>query len=184
MHAKTSGTIGATRGADGVEVGGGDGSDMAKPQPVRIEGFNAFRRELGKMDKGLRSGLSKEMKEIAKPIEADARKRYRKLHPRARPTKGSQRGIRASTKRGGAAINLGSPRYPYLQGQEWGSGQYPQFPPWIPDSSGRGSEGRFYWPAIEDGLEEVEEKVGELIDRVSKEAFPDRSTNVWTGPMF
>ena len=139
------------------------------------------------MDKGLRSGLSKEMKAIAKPIEADARKRYRKLHPRARPTKGSQRGIRASTKRGGAALVLGSndpKKYAYLQGQEWGSKNYPQFPPWIPAPGGQGAEGRFYWPAIEDGLEEVEEKVGELIDRVTKEAFPDRSKNVWTGPNF
>ena len=79
---------------------------------------------------------------------ADAKKRYRTLHPRHRGGKGSQRGLRIGSRRGQPTVNIGTAKYPYLQGQEWGSKQYKRFPPWIPAKGGGvGAEGRFWWPA-------------------------------------
>ena len=102
---------------------------MAEPFSVRVVGLNRLRRGLRAMSPELRRGLDRELKAVASPIAADAKRRYRKLHPRSRGGKGSQRGIRATAGGGKVRVIIGSARYPYLLGQEWGShGRYPQFP--------------------------------------------------------
>ena len=69
---------------------------MAEPFSVRVVGLNRLRRGLRAMSPELRRGLDRELKAVASPIAADAKRRYRKLHPRRRGGKGSQRGIRAT----------------------------------------------------------------------------------------
>ena len=94
---------------------------MAEPFSVRVVGLNRLRRGLRAMSPELRRGLDRELKAVASPIAADAKRRYRKLHPRRRGGKGSQRGIRAQRRRRQGPRNYWFARYPYLLGQEWGS---------------------------------------------------------------
>ena len=94
-------------------------------------------------------------RKIGRPIAADAKKPLPQGASRAaRGGSGSQRGIRSTARQGATVLSIGSARYPYLQGQEWGSGHYPQFPSWRP-APYKGSLGYFFWPAIEEGAEEV-----------------------------
>ena len=136
-----------------------------------VEGIEEMRKALRKLGRDWRKAFDKELRAVGRPIANDAKKRYRELHPRGRPSKGSQRGIRATYRRGAATIQLGSDRYHYLLGQEWGSNRYPQFPPWIAAGLGS-SEGRFFWPAIVDGREDMEERLQSAIDRANNLAFP------------
>lgn len=138
---------------------------------ISIEGLPELRRALRRLSRDAQKSLDKELKAAARPIAADAKKRYRKFHPRRRGGKGSQRGIRAGFRGGKPTLTIGSARYPYLQGQEWGAKRYPQFPPWIP-APYIGSVGRFFWPAIIDGSDEAEQKILAAIDRSISQNFP------------
>lgn len=159
---------------------------MANPPPVvlRTDAANRdikrLRRDLRKLGKEHRQAIDRELKAAAKPIADDAKKRYRVIYPprrgRGRRSKGSQRGIRSGQLRGQPAVFLGGSRYPYLAGQEWGSNNYPQFPPRRPSKSGRGSAGNFWWPAIEDGGDAARKKIIRAIDRANLKVFPGRLT--------
>ena len=142
---------------------------MANPSigpVITITGLAKFRKQVKSLGGDFAKVLNREMKAIARPVEADARKRYGVLHPGSGR---SVRGIRATTRRGGSAIALGGPKYPYLQGQEWGThGRFPQFPtPW-------GRSGRYFWPAIVAGASEAASKVFSELDLLSRRVFPGR----------
>ena len=137
-----------------------------QPLVVETKGLAELRRALRRMDRQYRTDLDREMRRVGKDIADDAKGRYRAIHPRRRGGRGSQRGIRSTTKRGGSAVALGSNRYPYLAGQEWGSGRYAQFPE-------RNKEGYFFWPSVVAGADGVLEKVTELIERTNRKHFPE-----------
>ena len=140
---------------------------MAEPFSVRVVGLNRLRQGLRAMSPELRRGLDRELKRAANPIVADAKREYRRLHPRRRGGRGSQRGIRAQTGGGKVRVLLGSSRYPYLQGQEFGSSRYPQFP--RPNR-----DGYFFWPAIRKGSDELIAEVGRVVDRSAATHFEGR----------
>ena len=140
---------------------------MAQPYAVEIRGLQSLRRGLRAMAPELRRGLDKELKAAAAPIVAEAKRRYRVEHPRRRGGRGSQRGIRASAGGGKVRVILGSTRYPYLTGQEHGSGRYPQFP--RPTK-----KGYFFWPAVRDGTKDLVDKVEDIVDRSTRTHFEGR----------
>lgn len=138
---------------------------MAK-QPVitEVRGLRKLRSDLKEMGSEYRSALDKNLKKAAQPIVQDAKKRYRQEHPRRRGGRGSQRGIRAAAGGGRVRVVLGGGRYPYLLGQEWGSGKYPQFP-------ARSKEGHFFWPAIRAGADRVTGDVQKALDSANAKHF-------------
>lgn len=139
---------------------------------IEVKGLADLRRELRSLEKAYQKALDKEMRNAARPIVADAKRRYRAIHPRSRGGKGSQRGLRAGSRRGQPTVNIGTVKIPYLQGQEWGSKTYPQFPTWRKSPSGKGAVGRFFWPAVQDGMEEASKHVASAVDRAHRRSFP------------
>ena len=129
---------------------------------IQIVGGRELRRALKRMDRELPKALGKELKAAGAPIVRDARQRYYRFYKQR--TGKSPKGIRAAVSRGGVGIKMGSKRYPYLAGQEWGSlGGYPQFPK-------KKKEGRFFWPAILDGVGELRPKVEQIVARAAERA--------------
>ena len=130
------------------------------PTPVvEVRGLAQFRRDLRKLGREYRAGLDRELKRAATPIAKQAKRTYRRIHPRRRGGRGSQRGIRAAAGGGRVRVILGGSKYPYLLGQEWG-GRQPQFPPAT-------REGYFFWPAIRDGADELTERTQAAIDKAN-----------------
>ena len=134
---------------------------------VEVQGLAEMRKALRRQGREYRKAFDRELKAIGTPIAKAAKDRYRELHPRRRGGRGSQRGIRSSSRRGESSVVLGSVRYPYLLGQEWGANQskYPQFPKHT-------REGHFFWPAVVDGSDQVVDRLTELIDKANRLAFP------------
>ena len=120
-------------------------------------------KKLGKEQQKI---LREELKASVGPIVGGAERRYRRIYPAQSGSRRSRRGIRGGSSARGVAVLLGSKRYPYLIGQEWGSGRFKQFPVWD-----RG--GRFYWPAIQKGLDGATKKMQTAIDRANRRAFPE-----------
>ena len=144
---------------------------MADDYRVTIPGLRAFRRDLARLDKDLRREMDRDLRGAAQPIAADAKIRYRRLHQRRGRSKGSQRGIRASGGTRGAVVHLGAARFPYLQGQEFGSDRLARFTPRSGDS---GRAGHFFYPAIRGGADRVLKDLEDRLGRLSRRAFPDR----------
>ena len=137
---------------------------MGPPYSVKVIGLQKLRRGLRAMSPELRKGLDQELKKAATPIANEAKRNYRRQHPRRRGGRGSQRGIRAQAGGGKVRVVLGSSRYPYLVGQEWGSHQYPQFPPVKRD-------GHFFWPAIQAGADDLADEVERIVDQSTRRHF-------------
>ena len=131
-----------------------------------------MRKELRKLGREYRKEFDAAMRKVGRPIANQAKLNYRKLHPRRRGGKGSQRGIRSTFSGGAATVLLGSDKYHYLLGQEWGSNRYPQFPPSLPTGWG-GSQGNFFWPAIEEGRDQLYEDLLAAVDKANRRAFPE-----------
>ena len=132
---------------------------------IKVTGIPELRRALRQVSRESRKALDTELRKAARPIAKSAKDRYREIHPRRRGGRGSQRGIRATLARGRPAVVLGSARYSYLQGQEWGSGRYPQFPD-------RKSDGHFFWPAVVAGADQAYQDIVAAIDKATRRAFP------------
>lgn len=141
---------------------------------MHVEGLYEIRKALASLDREYRKAFDAALRGAAQPIAEDAKKRYRALHPRSGPTKGSQRGIRGTVVKAQPTVYLGSPKYPYILGQEWGSKQHRQFPPWIPSPYGQGAVGRFFWPAVLDGGERLYDTILEAVDQANDLHFPGK----------
>ena len=133
---------------------------------IRTTGLVEMRKAMRNLGREYRRAFDRELRRIGRPIADDAKRRYRARYPRRRGGRGSQRGIRSSARRGSSTVSLGSARYPYLLGQEWGSNRYPQFPE-------RRTDGHFFWPAIEQGGDEVYDRLLTLVDQANRLAFPE-----------
>ena len=139
---------------------------------IEVAGLADLRKDMRHLGKEYQKILDKELKAAVRPIVADAKKRYRKLHPRRRSGKGSQRGLRGGSRKGQPTVNIGTAKYPYLQGQEWGSNQYAQFPRWIPaEGGGPGAQGRFWWPAVQEGVADAREGILSSVDSANRRVF-------------
>ena len=125
---------------------------------VKVEGLVEFQRALRAADKKLPRELGAGNKQVAEIVAKEARKRAPNRSGRlAKSIKGAKQQRRA-------VVQAGSPsRVPYAAVQEFGwpaRGIAPQ---------------PYLYPAIADTREEVEEAYGDMIDRLMRRAFPDRS---------
>ena len=141
---------------------------------IEIKDLSQFRRELARVDKGLRKELDKAMRDAAKSAAQKGRQNYRAIYPRRRGTKRRTptRAIRARARAGKAAVELRRDEFLWLQGQEFG-GSAPQFPRPRPHPSGRGSEGNFFYPAVYESADEAFEHIESEFRRIARIAFPD-----------
>ena len=142
---------------------------MDRPESLvtikQIKGLDYLRRDLRKLGKEYRSAFDKELKGAVAPIVRDAKLRYRKVYPRRRGGKGSQRGLRGSASGGNPRVILGGNRYRWVLGQEWGSNKYPQFPP-------PATGGTFFWPSVVEGAGDATDNILKAVDRANARAFP------------
>ena len=138
---------------------------MADPL-IEVKGLRKFRSDLRAMGTEYRKELDRELKKSVKPIADDAKARYRRAHPKRRGGRGSQRGIRAVAGAGKVRVILGSTRYPYLLGQEFGSFRYRQFP-------ARKKGGYYFWPAIRSGTNDLFKAIEKVVDKASNQHFED-----------
>ena len=136
---------------------------------LQVTGLREFRRDLKSLGSAYAKGLTKSLKAEAQPIVQDARQRYRKLHPRRKGGKGSQRAIVSAVRATSVAVRMNLARYPYLAGQEFGTnGRWPQFPtPWT-------KKGRFWWPAIIAGRDVVIKRLARVFRDADKRYFSRR----------
>lgn len=145
-----------------------------KAVKMDVVGLREMRRDLKRIDNELVKGLNQSLKEAAQPIVDDARHRYRLRYPKKTGSKTSEKGMRAAISYGGAAVRIGrsGKRYRYLIGQEFGAKKYKQFPTWRPHPSGRGARGYFFWPAINDGADDVHNEIEKVLKRATRSSPP------------
>jgi hypothetical protein len=166
---------------------------MPAQQRIFIKGLEDFRRDLKVAGDGLDKRLQRTLKEAVAPIARDAQQRYDRLHPTAlrrrtpgrRPGRG-RRSIRALATQRRAQVAMGGKKAPYVLGQEFGSLQGPrkrQFPvarrvTWgTPRWRGGGgqhtaSEGNFFTPAVQVGVQALGPKIERMLDGLFREAYP------------
>ena len=141
---------------------------------VEVRGYRKFRRDIRRMGKEAKRDLDRTMRGLAAPIAEDARRRYRRLHPRGRGrSKQSTRAIRARSTARGSAVLLGSRQKPWLQGQEFGSNQLQRFYPRSPNAPGGGSMGWFFYPAIRAGADEAVRLGDDVFRDLARRYFPE-----------
>ena len=139
---------------------------------VDIQGLGQFRRDLRAMGPEFRKGLDNELRKTVKPIADEAKKRYRRIYSKRRGGKGTQRGIRHSAGGGRVRVIIGSARYPYLLGQEWGSDRFPQFPP-ATQRKPPHERGYFFWPSVVAGREDLTKRIEAVVDNAVAGHFSD-----------
>jgi hypothetical protein len=153
---------------------------VAKPvdAAVYFEGLDEFRKGLKNLDAAYPKKLSAINKRMATSIVPDVQRRYaHHFESRRGRTTGSIKG--KATQRQ-IAISVGTPSLyrgakaeNVAKGQEFGSNAHRQFAPWTGKGpSGKGSRGRFLWPAVRDAAPKVaDEYLGEL-EKLAAEVMP------------
>lgn len=134
---------------------------------VQIEGLREFQQELRRLGDDLPRELGGANKQVADLVVSKATRRASSVSAGARK---SAESLTAARMQRIAAIRLGGSRYPFAAGYEFGSVRYPQFPPF------RGSgptAGYWLYPTIRAEADEIAEVYLELIDAISRLAFPD-----------
>lgn len=123
---------------------------------VRIEGLDEFRRELKRLGKEATKLLNDTLKRALSPAQRQARREYVARYRSGR----TERTIKARSSGRATGLAFGGPRYPYAPGQEFGSNRYKQFAPWSgPAPGGKGSQGRFIFPAVRAQAKPVEREL-------------------------
>lgn len=134
---------------------------------VRVAGLADFQRELRKVNADLPKELRKANIEAAEVVASDARRR---AEARGGVSRKSAPSIKAQGEQRRSKVSIGGARFPFALGAEFGSIQYAQFDPW----TGNGSDaGYFLYPAIRETREEFMDVYEQVIDRLSRRAFPD-----------
>lgn len=156
---------------------------MADAPGVEIKGLDDFRRELKKLEGNFPKELRDAHRDIAKHVEREARK-FAVGTGRMQAHFASQ--IRGRADNFGAWIGLRSSQAnAAFFGAERKTGWYaapryfdspPQFPDWVGNNWDVGVLGQGPYainPAIFHELPEIERRYGEVIDDISRRAFPD-----------
>lgn len=171
---------------------------------IRVSGLEAMIRGT----KAIAPDLGKRVREanlkFAQQLVPLVHRRYQEYFPRpwsTRPSTGrTLRGIRATAGQGRSSIVIGGARYPYLPGQEFGSGSakmaftrladvfgvaipksarseatryYAQFAPYT------ARQGRFLFPVIREAIPSMVEEYHRLLDEALAEAFPESGAEDW-----
>lgn len=159
---------------------------MAKPiksASINIEGLDALRKELKKLDD---AGLTDELKdanfEVAEFVVARARSRAASLGRMEAKAAGS---LTAGRQLARAVVSGGGAKAPFFGGAEFGSmrgqqrGQdkrgrhmvgWNQFDYWTGNGA---TAGRFLYPAIRSGTDEIIDMYDDALVKITSHAFPD-----------
>jgi hypothetical protein len=148
---------------------------------IEVEGLRQFMRGLRQAPERLDKDIRKEFREIAATVRDRARAA---AWGRRSAVGGGPKRVRSmqswrdlvNTIRSGSNpepyVALGSDRVPWVLGHEFGSGRYPQFPPW---RGNKADAGYFFYPAVRAETQNVVERMAEVVDRVLSEAYPEQS---------
>lgn len=134
---------------------------------IEVVGLREFRLSLKAMSDDLPKDLRQVNKDAAETVAADARNRASSQGGalgKAAPS------IKAGATQRGGYVKIGGDRYPFALGGEFGSVQFKQFRPW----RGSGDDaGYALYPAKRAKTPHIVERYGDLIDELSRRAFPD-----------
>lgn len=138
---------------------------------IDIVGLADFQRELRKIEaeapKAMRLAFREE---VAEPVAKRARAMAEGQGGAAGKTAPS---IKADAEQRRAKIAMGGAKYPYAFGAEFGSYAYKQFPIWTGNRFTGGGTGYFLHPAVREARDEIEKTMGDVIERLMGEAFPN-----------
>lgn len=139
---------------------------------VQIHGLNEFRRALNRVDRQLGRQIGQVNKRLGERVAVNARARYARHYSVRRGR--VPRSIRASASQTKMQVKIGRKTVPYALGQEFGSDRFRQFRPWTGKGpGGKGSHGRFFYPAIREETEGIRRDYLDELDKVVREAFPN-----------
>lgn len=143
---------------------------MARPQGVYVEGLDELRRELRRTVGNL-DDLKTANRQVSELVAEKSASRAAQAGGVAGHV-ARQNSIRASSAAGAAKVLLGgaAAKHGPALGAEFGARNYPQFQPW------RGSDenaGYFLWPTIRAERDRIVEVYGQLLDELTRRAFPD-----------
>lgn len=137
---------------------------------IDVRGLVELQRELRKVSAELPRMLRVANLEAAELVAAEARARALALGGVAAKVAPS---VKALAEQRRAAVRLGGARYPMAMGAEFGGRGRPrtrQFAPWRGNGAGAGY---FLHPAKRDKTDEVVERFGDAVERITRAAFPD-----------
>jgi hypothetical protein len=139
---------------------------VAKSQPlIQINDLNRFINQMKRIDPTFDARIKQANYDAADVVVQRATVRYRSKY-RSMSTR-TKAGIRALQQAKAAKVRVGGKSTPYLLGQEFGSGKYPQFP-------AHNEEGYWLFPSINEELPRLRREYLTLLDQVVKQtgAFP------------
>lgn len=164
---------------------------MAVVEPIAVPDLRPLVRLLKETAPALERQLQQLNRSHGAAIAGAARAAYGVLHPwrivgrRVRGRGGKPRtgrgsaSIRATATSGRASVQIGSPRAPYMLGQEFGSRRTPnkrQFPPYIQAPSGRGGAGYFFYPTLRREVPPMRESYMRALDAVLTRVWGDEGS--------
>lgn len=149
-------------------------------QSIKVEGLAQLQKELRQVDKDLPKQLRLANKSVAEFVAAAAKVKASSLGGVARKSAPS---VKALAQQRNASVKIGGKKFGFAIGAEFGGGKFgkgnpkppgggytTQFKPYL--KLGRGGAGYFLYPTIREKSEEIIEKYGDAIDRLTKQAFP------------
>lgn len=139
---------------------------------LAIQDLAGYRRALKQVNAELPKMLRAALKEAAKGAEFRAVKKWAQRYRSRRGKTVDSIKIRATET--SVALAFGGPSFPYAKGQEFGSNKFRQFFPYTgPGPEGRGSEGRFIFPAVREEAPELEDELVESFNKIARVAYPE-----------
>lgn len=136
---------------------------MGDIQVTGVEGLRDLARDLKRVDPVLAKKLQQANKTAASHVADEGTRRYSAQYER-RSGRGAG-SIRALATAQRAQVAFGSDRAPYVAGQEFGSNEFRQFYPWTGKApGGKGSMGRFIYPAIRSEADDLPGIYADLLD--------------------
>lgn len=132
---------------------------------IRAEGLRELRSELRRVGPEMPRSLQRANKKVAADIVVPAAINKAQARPFPRPGSGLIGTIRATATQTSASVNMGGARRPYGFGHEFGAVTFRQFPP-------KQSGGYIIYPAIKEKSSEIYDAYVEVIDDLTKQAFP------------
>ena len=143
---------------------------MTDGMRVNVQGLREFRTAIRRVGPDMPKALQQENKAVAGEVAGQARAAYVSVYTsRSGRGAGSIRGLATQTR---AQVAIGGARTPYMLGLEFGSNRFPQFRPWSgPAPRGRGSRGKFLYPALRAALPGLVQRYAQAIDKVAARAF-------------
>ena len=137
------------------------GPPRERVMQTHVTGLAEMQYRLRQIDKQLAALLNKQLRQVPAPVRDEARRRYYRAYQRR--TGRSQYGITSGLRYGAAFVRLGAAGRAHLLGQEWGSHDLRQFPPWPQP------EGLFFWRPVKDAENEIAERMDVALGRAARQ---------------